>query len=138
MATVPGDPSAPEQPTMPKWAEPTMADFLQAAAIMDQKGRFKVAGDTQAEGGTGRYGLPPKEYQKQMDYSKQLQGMWDQIQSQREDRKGYYSDEPTERQKFKRQQSEKPDIEDLRYKVIEDPKGAQSERLGKRKNGERA
>jgi hypothetical protein len=40
MATVPGDPDN-VTPMMPKWAQPTTADFLQAAAIMHQKGRLQ-------------------------------------------------------------------------------------------------
>jgi hypothetical protein len=37
MATVPGSPSSNVTPMLPPWARPTPADFLQAAAIMQEK-----------------------------------------------------------------------------------------------------
>ena len=52
MATVPGDPTVPDNVVdlVPKHLQPTQSDFLMAAAIMHQQGKFGAGGEYQVAG----------------------------------------------------------------------------------------
>jgi hypothetical protein len=58
MATVPGSPSSNITPMLPPWARPTPADFLQAAAIMQEKQEAAQPVGHLEEGALSRYPKP--------------------------------------------------------------------------------
>jgi hypothetical protein len=75
MATVPGDPSSTNVVDMlPQAFKPTVADFLQAAAIMHQKGRMQMAGDVLSFSYPGRKIGPGEEKFEQVPFIDDAKG----------------------------------------------------------------
>jgi hypothetical protein len=80
MATVPGDPDNNVTPltgmaALPKALQPTQSDFLMAAAIMDQQGKFGAGGEYQVAGDVVPFKRAPLDLtgnDKQLDEYKKM------------------------------------------------------------------
>ena len=78
MATVPGEPAVPDNVVdlVPKHLQPTQGDFLMAAAIMHQQGKFGAGGEYQVAGDVVPFARKPlnltSDPQQLDDYKKMM------------------------------------------------------------------